>query len=186
MIQSLLMSTHSNPTDSSLRLCHILESLGLNIFIDSLWRNHLSPGLSFIFSWHYYSSLNLMEDLLFAVCFGRSPSNLLVLFLTYCRSQSRHEPTFLLWRSVCFICTAFYRYHWSIVKTWGFSSFRQRKDRVLLFFRFITPSSYLINSWRLFLINFVNFCVSLFTLKHSFDDFMLGSLLWLPLRSHGN
>jgi hypothetical protein len=57
---------------------------------------------------------------------------------------------------------------------------------VLLFFRFITPSSYLINSWRLFLINFVNFCVSLFTLKHSFDDFMLGSLLWLPLRSHGN
>ena len=188
MIQSLLMSAYSNATDSCLRLSHILDSLGLNIFIDSLWRNHLSPRLSVLFRWHYYSRFNLMKNLLLAVCFGSSPSNLLgILFLTNCRSQCRHEPIFLLWWSICFVCTAFYRYHWSIIKTWSFGSFRHRKNRMLFFFRFIAASSNLINGWWLFLINVITFsALSLFTLKHGFDDFVLSPVLWLPLWSHGN
>lgn len=189
MIQSLLMGTHSNPTNCSLWLSHILHCLGLNIFIDRLWRNHLSPGLSAVFSWHYYCSFYLMKYLLFAVCFVSGPANLLgILFWAQCRPQGRHEPTFLLWRSISFICASFNGYHRSIVETWSFGSFRHGKDRVFHFFRFIAPSSLLIIGWWLFLINF--FCSfstrCLFTQMHSFYDFVLGSMLWLPFGSHGD
>lgn len=189
MIQSLLMSTHSNATDCSLWLCHILHSLGLNIFINSLWRNHLSPGLPAVFRRHDYSSLNLMKNLLLAVCFGSSSSNLLsILLCAQCRPQGRHEPTFLFRRSICFIGTPFNRYHWGIIETWSFSSFRHGKNRALLFFSFIAPSSYLINGWWFFLINFFSSIstLSLFSLEHCFDNFVLGPMLWLPLGSHGN